>query len=105
MVVPHVSWFSSYHRCTHCGRRTSRSTSKTLVVATTDHEGLVEVTTHCENCDATDVARRVAPRLPQPSAGSSGSGSSSGGSFSGSSGGGSSFGGGSAGGGGAGRGY
>jgi uncharacterized protein len=105
MVVPHVSWFSSYHRCTHCGRRTSRSTSKTLVLATTDHEGLVEVTTHCENCDATDVARRVAPRLPQPSAGSSGSGSSSGGSFSGSSGGGSSFGGGSAGGGGAGRGY
>jgi uncharacterized protein len=108
IVVPHVAWFSPYHKCAHCGRRTSRSTSNMLVVATTASTGLVEVSTHCENCGATDVTRRITPRLPDPAtAGASAAGASaSGGSFGGSSsGGGSSFGGGSAGGGGAGRSY
>lgn len=109
IVVPHAAWFSSYHRCPHCGRRTSRSRSKTLIVATTANEGLVEVTTHCENCLATDVARRITPQLAAATAAAS-SGSFDGGSFGGSGGGGgggasSSFGGGSAGGGGAGRSY
>ena len=109
VVVPHAALFSSYHRCTHCGRRTSRSRSEMLVVATTANEGLVEVTTHCQNCGASDVSRRTTPRLPDQTAaamaGGAG-GASIGGSFGGSDGGSSSsFGGGSAGGGGAGRSY
>jgi uncharacterized protein len=111
IVVPHAAWFSSYHRCAHCGRRTSRSRSKMLIVATTANEGLVEVTTYCENCRVTDVKRRVTPQLVAAAAAASAGASSSsfgGGSFGGSGGGGgggSSFGGGSAGGGGAGRSY
>ena len=105
IVVPHAAWFSRYHRCNHCGRRTSRSTSETLIVATTDHEGRVRVTTHCENCGATDVTERVTPRIVVTATSASGGGSSGGSSFSSGGGGGSSFGGGSAGGGGAGRSY
>ena len=105
IVVAHTSWFSRYHRCDHCGRRTSLSTSETLIVATTANEGRVRVTTHCENCGATDVSERVTPRIVV-TATSSGGASGGGSSFSsGGGGGGSSFGGGSAGGGGAGRGY
>lgn len=109
VVVPHAALFSSYHRCTHCGRRTSRSRSEMLVVATTANEGLVKVTTHCQNCGASDVSRHVTPRLPEQTAAALAAGSggaSMGGSFGGSDGGSSSsFGGGSAGGGGAGRSY
>lgn len=105
IVVPHAAWFSRYHRCDHCGRRTSRSTSETLVAATTATEGLVKVTTHCENCGATDVSQRVTPRIVVAATSSSSSGSGGGGSSGSGGGGGSSFGGGSAGGGGAGRGY
>jgi uncharacterized protein len=104
IVIPHNTWFTSYRRCDHCGRRTSLATSKTLIPATQLNEGLVEVTTDCRNCGAHDVARHVTPRLPTPSSSSSDSGFSSSGSSGGSSGG-SSFGGGSAGGGGAGRSY
>ena len=103
IVNPHTSWFSGYHRCEHCSRRTSRATSKTLIPATQVNEGLVEVTTDCRNCGAHDVARHMTPRLPTPSSSDSSGFSSSG--SSGGSGGGSSFGGGSAGGGGAGRSY
>lgn len=109
LVVPHAALFSSYHRCQHCGRRTSRSRSEMLVVATTANEGLVKVTTHCQNCGASDVTRHTTPRLPEQTAAAlaaSSGGASIGGSFGGSDGGSSSsFGGGSAGGGGAGRSY
>jgi len=106
VVIPHDKWFSPYHRCERCGRRTSRATSKTLIPATQFNEGLVEVTTDCRNCGAHNVAQHMTPRLPTPSSSSSdSSGFSSGGSSGGGSSGGSSFGGGSAGGGGAGRSY
>ena len=109
LVVPHAALFSAYHRCKHCGRRTSRSRSEMLVVATTANEGLVKVTTHCQNCGASDVTRHTTPRLPEQTAAAlaAGSGGASiGGSVGGSDGGSSSsFGGGSAGGGGAGRSY
>jgi uncharacterized protein len=101
VVRPWKRWFSGHGKCAHCGRLTSKSTSRTLLPATQASEGLVEVTARCANCGATDVNRHTTPRLPTPSSSSSG-GSSFGG---GSSGGGSSFGGGSAGGGGAGRSY
>lgn len=79
------------------------------MAATTANEGLVKVTTHCQNCGESDVSRHTTPRLPEPTAAAlaaSSSGASMGGSFGGSDGGSSSsFGGGAAGGGGAGRSY
>lgn len=99
MVIPHKRWFSSYEQCTHCGRRTAHSTTRTITAATQVSTGLAEVTTECRNCNARDVRQKTLPRLPTPSIGGSGGGSG-GGSRSGSS-----FGGGSAGGGGAGRSY
>ncbi len=95
--IPYKKLISSYSSCPKCRRRTLKSTTKTLVAATTSHGGRQRVTSTCRNCDYTATTERATPRL---SSSSSSSGRSSGGG-----GGGSSFGGGSAGGGGAGGRY
>jgi uncharacterized protein len=101
LVLPHRAWFSKYSKCTSCGRRTLETRSRTIVRATTMHEGSEEITERCRNCGWTRTYMRTIPRV-QTSSGSSGGFSSGGG---GGGGGGGSFGGGSAGGGGAGGRY
>ena len=98
-IVPHKPWFSRYSKCQSCQRRTLETKTRTLVRATTSHEGREEVTEHCENCGWGRTYMRTIPRVQVSSGGSGGSGGGGGG------GGGSSFGGGSAGGGGAGGHY
>ena len=97
-IVPHRAWFSRYSKCQACGRRTLETESRTLVRASTSHEGSKEVTEHCRNCGWGRTYTRTIPRVQASSGGSGGSGGGGGG-------GGSSFGGGSAGGGGAGGRY
>ena len=94
-IVPHKAWFSRYSKCQSCGRRTLETESRTLVRATTSHEGSEEVTEHCSNCGWGRTYTRTIPRVERSSGRSGGGGG----------GGGSSFGGGSAGGGGAGGHY
>lgn len=95
-IVPHKAWFSRYSKCQSCQRRTLATDTRTLVRATTSHEGSEEVTERCENCGWGRTYMRTIPRVQVSSGGSRGSAGS---------GGGSSFGGGSAGGGGAGGHY
>jgi uncharacterized protein len=98
-IVPHNAWFSGYSKCQSCGRRTLETSSRTLVRATTSHEGSEEVTERCRNCGWGRSYTRTIPRLQASSGSSGGSGSGGGGGSR------SSFGGGSAGGGGAGGRY
>lgn len=98
LTIPHRAWFSSYSECRSCKRRTLEKDTRTLVRATTMHEGQQEVTERCRNCGWTRTYTRTIPRVTTSSGSSGGSHSSGGG-------GGSSFGGGSAGGGGAGGHY
>ena len=97
-IVPHKAWFSRYSKCQSCGRRTLETESRTLVRATTSHEGSEEVTERCRNCGWGRTYTRTIPRVQRSSGGSGASGGGGGG-------GGGSFGGGSAGGGGAGGHY
>lgn len=99
-VMAKYKWFSGYSRCRSCSYRAMTTSSTTLQSATTESEGLAEITETCHHCDHHNVYTRVIPRKPKPSTNSSGGGFSSGGG--GFSGGGSSFGGGRSGGGGAG---
>ncbi len=94
--IPYNRLFASYGKCPKCERRTLKSTTQTIVRATTSHGGLERVTSTCKNCGFTQTTERSTPRISRSSSygGSSGGG-----------GGGSSFGGGSAGGGGAGGRY
>ena len=96
-------WFSHYATCPKCARRTLQTTRHTLVEATYERSGSLEVTRSCRRsgCGFNDVHRETIPRLER-STSSSGGGSSGFSSGSSSSSGGS-FGGGSSGGGGAGR--
>lgn len=90
--------FSGHRDCPQCKRRTLSPKYRTLVMATTSHEGKREVTLTCANgaCRYTEVKTETVPRVTASSSGSSSSGGSSRSS-------GSSFGGGRSGGGGAGR--
>ncbi len=96
-IIPHKAWFSRYSKCQSCGRRTLETKARTLVRATTSHEGSEQVTEHCENCGWGRTYTRMIPRVQVSSGGSGRSGGGGGG--------GGSFGGGSAGGGGAGGHY
>jgi uncharacterized protein len=89
--------------CPKCGRRTLVTTTTTLLAATRTSGGKVKIEDDCKNpaCDYLKVTERSTPRIPPPSAGSSGSSSRS--SFGSS--GRSSFGGGRSGGGGASKGW
>ncbi|MHB8872710.1 MAG: TPM domain-containing protein [Myxococcaceae bacterium] len=91
-VVSHQAWFSSYARCKSCDFRTVKSQSKTLVAATYDHGGTVQVTETCTNCNAVNSYQRHTSRLTRSTSSSSSSFGSSRSSFGG---GRSSFGGGS----------
>jgi uncharacterized protein len=93
-TVARRRWFSGYSRCPSCHYRALKTTSETLVHATYDHGGQVQVTETCRHCPHRRSYQRTTARLTRSSS------SSSGGSFSSSSGG--SFGGGRSGGGGAG---
>jgi uncharacterized protein len=99
VIIEHGKWFSGYARCSRCRHRTATHRSVTLVHATYDHGGEVQVTEDCTHCHHHDVTHRHTPRKQRSSSsgGSFGGGGRSGG------GGGGSFGGGRSGGGGAGR--
>ncbi|MDB4963057.1 MAG: hypothetical protein JWP01_3056 [Myxococcales bacterium] len=97
-TLRHGTWFSGYSRCSGCLFKTMKSTSTTLVHATYDHGGRVQVTESCSNCSHVVSYTRTTAARTRPSTTSS---SSRGSSFSSSSGG-SSFGGGRSSGGGAG---
>lgn len=99
-TLRHGRWFSRYSTCDSCSYKTASSTSTTLVHATYDHGGKVEVTERCSHCSHTSTRIRHTARRTRPSTTTS-SGSSSRSSFSSSSSR-SSFGGGSSRGGGAG---
>jgi uncharacterized protein len=92
-------WFSGYGRCSGCSYKTMKSTSTTLVHATYDHGGQVQITETCVHCSHASTRIRYTAARTRPSSSSSGS-RSSGGGFRSSGGGG--FGGGRSSGGGAG---
>ena len=98
-TLRHNRWFSGYGRCSSCSYKTQSSSSSTIVSATYDHGGQVQVTEDCRNCSYHNTYTRYTSKLTRPSTSSSSSSSSS--SYS-SGGGGGSFGGGSSSGGGAG---
>ncbi len=96
-------WFSGHQRCPGCQYKTGTSTSRTIVHATYDHGGQVQVTESCKHCShqasrTRYTAARTRPSTSSSSSSSSGSSFSSSSSSSGSSG----FGGGSSSGGGSG---
>ncbi|QSQ25450.1 TPM domain-containing protein [Pyxidicoccus parkwayensis] len=94
LVERYGALFTSFSRCSRCNYVTVKQTSRTLVSATYDHGGEVEVTRTCGHCDHVTTSRHSTPRRTRPSSSSSSRSSSrsSGSSFGGgrSSGGGSS---------------
>jgi uncharacterized protein len=78
-------WFSGYGRCPACHYRTLSSRSDTLVPATYDHGGQVQVSEDCRHCSHRRSYVRYTARLTRSSSSSSSfsSGSSGGGSFGG----------------------
>lgn len=94
----HSRWFSGYSRCAGCSYKAGHSNSTTIVEATYDHGGEIQIDEGCAHCPRTATYTRSTPARTRPSTSSS---SSSGSSWS-SSGGSSGFGGGSSSGGGAG---
>jgi uncharacterized membrane protein YgcG len=95
LVLRYGAFLTSYSSCSGCGYKTMSSSSVTLVAATYDHGGTVEVTETCRNCPHLHTYKRHTARLTRSddSSSSSSSWSSSSSSF----GGGSSSGGGSSG--------
>ena len=93
-TIRHNKWFSGYSRCSSCSYKTLQSSSSTIVSATYDHGGQVQVTEDCKNCSYHNTYTRYTSKLTPPSSSSSSSSSSSYSSGGGSFGGGSSSGGG-----------
>ncbi len=98
-TLRHGKWFSGYGTCSSCAYKTMTSTSTTLVSATYDHGGQVEVRESCANCNHVATHIRYTSQLTQSTSSSSDSSTSS---FSSSSSSSSGFSGGSSSGGGAG---
>lgn len=96
-TLRHGKWFSGYGICNSCSYKTEQTSSTTLVHATYDHGGKVEVTETCAHCNRHHSYIRHTARRTRPSTTSTSYGSSSR-----SSGGSSGFGGGRSSGGGAG---
>ncbi len=92
-VERYGAWLTGYQRCRSCDYKTARSRSRTLIAATYDHGGEVEVTVSCEHCGHTHQFTRYTPRRTRSTTSSSSGSSGGGGGF----GGGSSSGGGSSG--------
>ncbi len=82
-TLPRNRWFSGYRRCTGCSYKTGKRSSRTVIHATYDHGGQVEVTETCVNCPHHAVSRHATARRTRPSTTST-SGRSSFGSSSGS---------------------
>ena len=94
VTLRYPKWLSPYGNCPQCHNRTLKSSTETIVAATTSHAGSARVTETCGFCTYKHSYTKTIPRISQSSSSSSGGGSSS-----------SSFGGGSSGGGGASRSY
>lgn len=90
LVLRYGAVFTSYSSCDSCGAKTASSTSVTLVEATYDHGGTVQVTERCQHCSYVNTYTRHTSRLTRSESSSSsssssfGGGSSSGGGSSGS---------------------
>ena len=80
-TLRHGKWFSGYGTCSSCSYKTEKSTSTTLVSATYDHGGQVQITETCTHCNAHNSYIRHTARRTRPSTStssfSSGGGSSS----------------------------
>ncbi len=83
LVLRYGRWFSGRTTCAKCSYKTALSRSVTLVHATYDHGGLVEVTESCGHCNYVRTFKRSTPRRQRSSSSSSGSSSFGGGSSSG----------------------
>lgn len=90
-----TKWFSGFSNCKGCRARTMKSTSTTLVNATYDHGGQVQVNESCARCPFRNTYTRSTPPRTRPSSTSSRSSFGSSSRSSSSSGGGRSRGGGS----------
>ena len=77
LVLSYQAWFSGYSKCAKCGQVTAKSHSQTLVSATYDHGGTVEVTETCQFCNHVRSYQRHTARLTRTSSSSSSSSSSS----------------------------
>jgi uncharacterized protein len=75
-VIRHGKWFRGYSRCPSCDFKTERESSVTLVHATYDHGGQVEVTETCAHCNRHHTYIRHTARRTRPSSSSGGSRSS-----------------------------
>ena len=76
-TLRHNKWFSGRSTCPGCAYKTMRSTSKTLVHATYDYGGTVQVDESCAHCPRTRTYTRSTPARTRPSTTSSSSSSSS----------------------------
>jgi uncharacterized protein len=76
-VERYGAWLTSYSKCPSCSFKTKKESTRTLVSATYDHGGSVEVTVTCKNCPHCSSFTRSTPRLTRPSTTSSSSSSSS----------------------------
>ena len=92
IVERYGAFFTRYARCAQCRFVTADKTTRTVLAATYDHGGQVEVTLSCKHCGHVSHSRHSTPRLTRSSSSSSSSSSRGGSSFGGgrSSGGGSS---------------
>ncbi len=79
-TLRHGKWFSGYDTCRSCSYKTATSSSTTLVSATYDHGGQVEVTEQCTHCNHRNTYIRHTARRTRPSTSTSSFSSSSGGS-------------------------
>ena len=77
LVLRYGAIFTVYSSCSACSFKTASSVSRTLITATYDHGGSVEVTTTCRNCHNTSVTTRYTSRLTRDTSSSSSSSSSS----------------------------
>ncbi|HLL53527.1 MAG TPA: TPM domain-containing protein [Myxococcaceae bacterium] len=77
LVLRYSMFFSGAARCTSCQYVTARQTTRTIVHATYDHGGQVEVTERCVHCSHVRVYTRYTARLTRSSSSSSSSRSSS----------------------------
>ncbi len=77
LVLRYGAIFTRYGRCRGCGHKTMTSSSVTLVHATYDHGGTVEVTERCEACPHVHTYTRYTAQLTRSDDSSSSSWSSS----------------------------
>ncbi len=75
LVLRHGTWFSSYARCRSCDHVTAHHSTQTLVHATYDHGGTVEVTELCQHCKHRRSYQRHTSRLTRSDTSSSSSSS------------------------------